>query len=280
MVLYGIAANAQTSEIIHLWPGQVPGENEAKHPPVESMDTSGRFHYLKISSITDPALVVFRPKASLNNGAGIIVCPGGGYYILAVDLEGYEIAKWLNKLGFTAFVLQYRVPKKQEGALQDIQRAIRVVRSQADTWGINAAKLGVLGFSAGGSLAARAGTEYYKETYLPFDSIDKRSCRPDFALLIYPAYLNLGENKSLTPEITVNSETPPMFIFQTADDGDAGSGLVMADTLRKAKVPVEFHLMPFGPHGYGLRKGNEAAETWPGLADKWLKKIITEQLKP
>jgi acetyl esterase/lipase len=277
VIFYSMAGKAQTSGIIHLWPGLVPGETEAKHPSVQKMDTSGHFHYLKITSVTDPTLIVFKPKASLNNHAGVIVCPGGGYHILAVDLEGYEVAKWLNKLGFTAFVLQYRVPKKREGALNDIQRALRIIRSQASTWQMNPSKLGVLGFSAGGSLAARASTNYNKETYYAVDTIDQQSSRPDFALLIYPAYLNLGENKSITPELTITKNTPPMFIFQTADDGDAGSGLVMADTLRKAKVPVELHLLPFGPHGYGLRKGNDAAETWPTLAAKWLKKTISGQ---
>ena len=187
--------------------------------------------------------------------------------------EGYEIAEWLNKLGFTAAVLQYRVPKKQGGALQDVQRAIRIMKDRAETWNLNPDKVGVMGFSAGGSLSARASTMYEKDTYLRVDKTDELSCRPDFALLIYPAYLDQGENRSLTPELKVNENTPQTFIFQTADDRLANSALVYAGALRDAKVPVELHLLPEGGHGYGMRPGNEAAETWPVLAEKWLKKL-------
>jgi acetyl esterase/lipase len=204
----------------------------------------------------------------------VIVCPGGGYSILAIDKEGYEIAEWLNTLGFSAFVLQYRVPKKQEGALQDAQRAIRIVRSNAKKWGLNPDKIGIMGFSAGGSLSARASTMYNVKTYDAVDKSDALSCKPDFALLIYPAYLDRGENRSLTPELDVNSETPPTFIFQTADDRLANSALVYAQALRDAKVPVELHLLPEGGHGYGMRSGIDAAETWPKLAGKWLKKLF------
>ena len=132
-----------------------------------------------------------------------------------------------------------------------------------------------MGFSAGGSLSARAATLASNKTYLPIDKIDSLSCRPDFALLVYPAYLDLGNNRSLTPELIVNQQTtPPMFIFATADDTYGNSALVMTTALRDAKVPVELHFMPKGGHGYGLRPGNIAAETWPGLAEKWLKRMI------
>jgi acetyl esterase/lipase len=267
-LLFTINGFSQNREIIHLWPGQVPGETEAKHPPVQTDNTSGNVK--RISDITDPALVVFPADKKNNNGAGVIVCPGGGYNILAVDKEGYEIAEWLNSLGFSAFVLQYRVPKKQEGALQDAQRAIRIVRGNAKKWALIPDKLGIMGFSAGGSLSARASTMYNENTYPEIDKTDDLSCRPSFTLLIYPAYLDAGENRSLTPELTVNENTPPTFIFQTADDRLANSALVYTTALRDSKVPVELHLLPTGGHGYGMRTGNSAAETWPGLAEKWL----------
>lgn len=263
---------AQQKIIIKLWPNDVPGETEAKHAPVKTDNTSG--NVTRITDITDPALVVFPASADNNNGAGVVVCPGGAYNILAIDKEGYEIAEWLNTLGFSAFVLQYRVPKKQEGALQDVQRAIRIVRSRAQQWNLNPDKLGVMGFSAGGSLSARASTMYNKETYPKLDKKEDLSCRPDFALLIYPAYLDAGENRSLTPELAVNENTPPTFIFQTADDRLGNSALVYAGALRDAKVSVELHLLPEGGHGYGMRPGNYAAETWPNLAEKWLKKLF------
>src|SRR5690606_6219978 len=201
------------------------------------------------------------------------------YHILAWDLEGLEIAQWLNHLGFTAFVLEYRVPTKQEGALMDIQRAIRLVRSRAGEWDLDPDKIGVMGFSAGGSLSARASTGFNKKTYDIIDRSDEVSSRPDYSLLIYPAYLDQGENRSITPELTVDKSTPPMFIFATADDPYANSALVMATALRDAKVPVELHLLPYGGHGYGLRKGSEAGETWPVLAEKWLNKVTSGDMK-
>lgn len=263
---------SQNKETIHLWPGKVPGETEAKHPPVQTDNTSGNVK--RITDITDPALVVFPADKNNNNGAGMIVCPGGGYSILAIDKEGYEIAEWLNSLGFNAFVLQYRVPKKQEGALQDAQRAIRMVRAKAKNWGMNPDKIGIMGFSAGGSLSARANTMYNVKTYEAADKMDALSCKPNFSMLIYPAYLDKGENRSLTPELEVNAETPPTFIFQTSDDRLANSALVYAQALRDVKVPVELHLLPTGGHGYGMRPGLDAAETWPKLAEKWLRSLF------
>lgn len=274
LFIFVLEVNAQTRDTLYLWPDAVPNETEAKHAPVQTPNKAR--NVTRITDITNPAIVVFEPEAAVNNGAGIIVCPGGGYHILAIDLEGYEVAKWLNKLGFTAFVLQYRVPKKELGALNDVQRAIRLVRSQASKWKLDSKKLGVLGFSAGGSLAARASTLFDSDSYPAKDKIDKFSARPDFSVLIYPAYLDKGENRSLTPELTITDKTPPMFLFATADDKYANSALVMAGALRDAEIPVELHLLPKGGHGYGLREGNVAGETWPGLAETWLKSILAE----
>ena len=260
-------------DTIHLWPGNVPGETKAKAAAIMS-DKTDR-NVACIAEITNPLITVHKPEKSKNNGAGIIVCPGGGYYILAIDLEGSEIAAWLCDLGFTAFVLQYRVPQKQAGALMDAQRAMRIIRSKADEWDMNKEKIGILGFSAGGSLAARTSTLYEKQTYEPVDDKDKLSCKPDFSLLIYPAYLDKGENRTLTPELEVDSLTPPMYLFATADDKHANSALVMAGALRDANVPVALHILPEGGHGYGLRPGNIAGETWPALAEEWFKEYIS-----
>lgn len=262
---------AQDSSVIHIWPGAVPGSTGPKHPAVVTDDHS--HDITRISDITDPTLTVFRPQAN-TNGAAVIICPGGGYSILAIDLEGYEIAHWLNKMGVTAFVLEYRVPNQQAGALQDVQRAIRLVRHRASEWGVDPNRLGVMGFSAGGSLSARISTEYGKNTYAAVDEADAESSRPSFALLIYPAYLDQGPDSTLTPELTVTAQTPPMFIFQTADDRLANSSLIMAGALRKAGVSVEMHLYPQGGHGYGLRPGNPAGEAWPPLAEAWLVPFI------
>jgi acetyl esterase/lipase len=272
LTLIALESSAQKKEIIYLWPGKVPGETKEKQPPV--FQPSKNDNILRIAEITNPALEVYLPDPSLKNGSSVIVCPGGGYGILAYDLEGTEVAQWLNKLGFTAFVLQYRVPGKREGALQDVQRAIRTVKNYAGKWNIDSEKIGVMGFSAGGSLSARASTLFNKKTYPPVDNTDSLSCRPAFTILIYPAYLDQGPNLTLTPELQLSKDVPPAFIFQTADDPYGNSALVMATAMRNAKLPVELHLMPDGGHGYGLRSGSVAAETWPLLAEKWLGMVL------
>jgi acetyl esterase/lipase len=246
-----------------------------KQPPVFAASENDKI--IRYSEVTNPAVEVFLPDPAIKNGSAVIVCPGGGYQILAYDLEGTEIAAWLNRLGYTAFVLQYRIPDKKAGALQDVQRAIRIIRNNSKKWDIDAEKIGVMGFSAGGSLSARASTLFNKRTYTPVDKSDSLSCRPSFTMLIYPAYLDQGPDLSLTPELELSKEVPPVFIFQTADDPYGNSALVMAGALRNAKLLVELHLLNTGGHGYGLRPGKIAAETWPILAEKWLKTTLKEE---
>ncbi len=253
----------QATDTIYLWPGNVPGQTAPKHKPVLTDNQSG--NVTRITDITNPAIVVFNPAESIAKNLSIVVCPGGAYKYLGIDKEGYEVAQWLNSLGITAYVLQYRVPDNQFGALQDVQRALRIVKD------IDSAQvIGVMGFSAGGSLSARAATLFSADSYLPVDKLDSLSCRPDFAALIYPAYLDLGENRTLTPELTITGETPPFFIFGTADDTYGNSSLVITTALRDKKIPVELHFLSAGGHGYGLRKGNVAAEAWPSLLPQWL----------
>jgi acetyl esterase/lipase len=262
---------SQQKDLIYLWPGIVPGETHEKTPPVTA--PSENDNIIRLSEVTNPAMQVFLPVKSSGNGAAVIVCPGGGYHILAYDLEGTEIAAWLNKNGYAAFVLQYRVPDKKEGALQDVQRAVRIIRKDASKYGVEPSKIGVMGFSAGGSLTARAVTNFTKQTYPPADKTDSISCRPSFAMLIYPAYLDQGPGLTLTPELQLSKDVPPVFIFQTADDQYGNSAIVMAQALRNEKLSVELHLLPEGGHGYGLRPGKIAPETWPLLAEKWLKRV-------
>ena len=275
LLFLSISTNAQKREIIYLWPGKVPGELKEKQPPV--IDTSKNDKILRFDEVTNPAIEVFLPDEAINNGSAVIVCPGGGYNILAFDLEGTEIAGWLNRLGFTAFVLQYRIPDKKGGALQDVQRAMRIVRNNPHKWNIDPEKIGVMGFSAGGSLSARASTLFNKKTYPPVDKSDSLSCRPSFTILIYPAYLDQGPSLTLTPELELSKDVPPIFIFQTADDPYGNSALVMAGALRNAKLPVELHFLSTGGHGYGLRPGKVAAETWPLLAEKWLGIVLKKK---
>lgn len=270
-VFSGIFVKAQSQQMsIDVWPGKVPGELKEKRVAVKDMKTEPGV--IRFTEVTNPTLAVYPPKGKAN-GVGVIVCPGGGYGILAYDKEGTDIAKWLTSQGFTAFVLAYRVPGKPDGALQDIQRAVRVVRQKYSDNGIHT--IGAIGFSAGASLSARAATRFAEELYSHVDVADQLSCRLDFALLIYPAYLDGGPNRSLTPELKLSAETPPMFLFATADDAYANSALVMAQALRDHKIPVELHLIPKGGHGYGMRSG--AGLRWPSLAEAWLKQFVKKK---
>ncbi|WP_405292364.1 sialate O-acetylesterase [Algibacter sp. Ld11] len=263
--------SAQTEDVITLWPDKVPNELRPKQLPRQTDNTSN--NVIRLTDVTNPTLTVFKPKHSNGSQAGIIVCPGGGYSILAIDKEGYEVAEWLNNLGYTAFVLQYRVPKNQKGAAQDIQRAIKVVRSKASEFNLDTDKIGLIGFSAGGHLSALASTNEGTSFYEHKDTIDEFSSKSNFTMLIYPAYLDKGENQTINPDFSLDKNTPPFFIFGTADDRFGNSSFVMGQALRNNKTPVELHVYPDGGHGYGLRKGNVAAEIWPKLAGKWLKSM-------
>ena len=227
---------SQNKDLIYLWPGKVPGESKEKLPLLLLLPKMTILSGLPKSLILH--MQVFLPEKSLRNGAAVIVCPGGGYHILAWDLEGTEVAAWLNKNGYAAFVLQYRVPDKKAGALQDVQRAIRIIRRDASKYGVDPEKIGVMGFSAGGSLTARASTLYNKQSYSPVDKADSLSCRPSFSMLIYPAYLDQGPELSLTPELKLSGDMPPIFIFQTSDDQYGNSAIVMAQHSGMTNFPL------------------------------------------
>ena len=265
-----ISQNALKSQdnSIYLWPDKVPGEQTAKHPPVVHDNKSN--NVTRLTSINDPFLNVFLPSADKNNGSSVIICPGGGYSILAIDLEGYEIAEWFTDLGFTSFVLHYRVPNKQEEAFLDIQRSFEVIRNHSGEYNIDPDRIGMIGFSAGAHLAARACTY----ASLNKDSLKNTVLNPLFTVLIYPAYLDKGEGKSLSPELN-HDKTCPVFIFSTNDDKYGHSGITFAGSLWESGSNVEFHLYPEGGHGYGLRKGNKAGELWPVLLRDWLERYFS-----
>lgn len=269
-----VSAAAGEQELIPLWVGQVPGQSEAK-APAQYVPTT-RDGVKRIQKVTDPALIVYEAAPEKHNGAAVIICPGGGYSRLAVDHEGFMVAGWLSELGYTAFVLQYRVPNNRSGALQDAQRAIRYVRGNRKQWKLDENNIGVLGFSAGGSLCARLSTRYAEAIYPHQDELDKVSARPDFTVLIYPAYLDEGNNKSLTPELKITDNTPPMFLFVAADDGFANSSRVMTAALQANNIPAELHIHPQGGHGFGMKKGNAAAAVWPKLCAEWLAKQLRD----
>jgi acetyl esterase/lipase len=278
------AAIAATSEPIPLWtggaPGEQPGPGNEKDTTNEKSNLVAGKRVARIGGITNPTIQVFSPPKNRNSGAAVVVFPGGGYSILALDLEGTEVCEWLNSMGITGVLLKYRVPPhkgvdRHAAPLQDAQRAVRLVRSHAQEWGINPSRVGVLGFSAGGHLAAAASTNFDAETYPAADAADKLSCRPDFAVLIYPAYLAVkAENEKQPPEIKVTASTPPSFLIQAEDDNvRVENSLFYYLALKNAKVPAEMHLYAKGGHGYGLRPTENPVTGWPALAQRWFHTI-------
>ena len=261
-MLLAAPAWAQESER-NIWPDKRPAEVVLKKGKMKQ--EMGDDDILRIQQMPVPTLQKF-PVVKSPKGKVVVICPGGGYQILAVNHEGTEIAQWLNALGYTAYVLRYRVPDNREGALQYVQRAIRIARAE------NPGKqVGVMGFSAGASLTARAATRFQLPSYTATDETDTQSARPDFAALIYPAYMDEGEHHTLTPELTITEQTPPFFVFQTADDPYGNSALVISQALRNHKIPVQLHIYEKGGHGYGLRANlAEAASKWPKLMEEWL----------
>ena len=259
---------AQTDSV-YLWPNAVPGEAKPKSKPIVTTIEDGT---TRVTEVTNPFFAVFAPKADKKNGKAMVVCPGGGYVRLAVDKEGYTVANWLTGLGYTVFVLQYRVPDKRVGALQDIQRSLRLIRYNAKKYEIDPNKIGAMGFSAGADVVVRCEMKDSVETYYPVqDAADKEYGKPNCMVIIYPGYLSGGTNRSLTPGLNATDKTVDTFIFQTMDDGSAQSSLALGMALKDAKANVELHMLPKGGHGYGMYPGNKAAETWPGLLEAWLK---------
>ena len=263
---------------IDIWPNTPPGD-EAFRPPT-TLPADKKDGIMRIPLVTAPTLTLFRAPADRANGAAVVVCPGGGYNILAWNLEGTEVAAWLNSIGVTAVVLKYRVPRRDPAKphaapLQDAQRALRLVRQHAAAWGIDPGRIGILGFSAGGNLAVMAATHWDEATYPRLDAADELSCRPDFALPIYPAYLGDEKNPGpLSPTVRVTKDTPPMFLTVTHDDALRGiNAASLYIELKKAGVPAELHIFAKGGHGYGLRPSPNAVSHWPEHAAAWLRTV-------
>ena len=235
---------------------------------------------IRIGNVSQPTITLYPAPAAQNSGPAVVVFPGGSYRILAIDLEGTEVCDWLNSIGVNCALLKYRVPEtgpfpKSEAALQDAQRAIGVVRQHAAEWHIDPKRVGVLGFSAGGHLAAAVSTHYEQRLYPAVDAADQLSCRPDFSLIIYPGYLALAEkNFEFSPDIPVTPSTPPAFLVQAEDDSvHVENAVEYFMALKKAGVPAELHTYAQGGHGYGLRPTEKPVTRWPQLASLWLHTI-------
>lgn len=269
---------------INLWPNGAPGAQP--NPPAEvdmnnpekDKPIAGR-PIMRLGNVSTPTLTVYAPK-NPSSDVAVVVFPGGAYRILAIDLEGTEVCDWLNSIHVTCVLVKYRVPDsgpypKSSAALQDAQRAVGIVRQHAAEWHIDPHKIGILGFSAGGHLSAALSTHFDKRLYDSIDAADQQSCRPDFAVIIYPGYLSLADqNFAQNHDVTVTDQTPPSFILQSEDDPvHVENSTVYFLALKNAKVPAEMHLYAEGGHGYGLRRTEKPVTHWPELVETWLRTI-------
>ncbi len=273
---------------VPIWPGAVP--DPLPNPKPEAVGSD----WPKVTDVSRPTMTMYPPKGH-NTGVAVVVFPGGGYQMLAMDLEGTEICDWLTSRGITCVLLKYRVPNsgptwvdnhryypKVQTALQDAQRTIGLVRQHAAQWHIDPHKVGVIGFSAGGHLVAAVSTHFEQRTYAPVDAADRLSSRPDFAIAVYPGHLWLHEDDDhatrvetdlrLRPDIHPTTDTPPTFLVMAEDDHVDGvqQALAYYVALQKAGVPAEMHLYAQGGHAFGLRPTKMPITQWPQLVETWL----------
>ena len=269
-----------------IWPSAAP--DTPPMPGPEKLDT-GEMAW--VTNVTRPTMTVYSPEGT-NTGAAVIVVPGGGFEGLAMDVEGTDICAWLTHQGITCVLLKYRVPSAPykwqtdsrpdnymvpTPSLEDLQRTVGLVRTHAAEWRVDPKKIGVIGFSAGGYLVAQISTHFEHRLYAPVDEADKTSCRPDFAMAIYPGHLAKKREGGfeLNPNVPVTPQTPTTFLLQAEDDhvDGADDSLAYYMGLKKAGVPVEMHLYAQGGHAFGVKPGKFPISQWPRLAETWLKTI-------
>ena len=281
-----LVAPAFSQTTMPLWPSTPPGApnvaaGQQEHDttkPTDNMIAGKRV--ARIGFVSKPTLAFYPAPSGKNTGATIVVFPGGAYQIIAYDLEGTEVCDWLNGIGVNCALVKYRVPNagpfpKYTQDLADAQRAVRVVRQHASQWQLDANRVGVLGFSAGGHLVAVLGAHAADPIYPAIDDADKLSARPDFTLLIYPGYLQSDDDPlTVSPEVKPIGLTPPSFLIQTEDDpAKVENAWLYYEALKQAKVPAEMHLFANGGHGYGLRPTKLPVTHWPDLAATWLRTL-------
>ena len=285
---------AAAPQVFPLWPGTPPGppakvEGEERDltKPDDKLIAGRRI--IKLGHVSTPQMHVYLPDKTKANGGAVLVCPGGGFSILAWDLEGTEVAEWLNSLGFAAIVVKYRVPtrehgdtlneqgntpRKAVGPVMDAQRAMSLTRSKAAEWSLDPQRIGIMGFSAGGETAGLTAILRNERIYPKVDAADEQSCAPNFALPIYPGGFYDKETAGLKPYLTITKDTPPMFFAMAQDDHvNSLNCTVLYTALTKEKVPAELHLFTSGGHGYGLRATDEPVTRWPELAARWLRRF-------
>jgi acetyl esterase/lipase len=275
-------------QVIALWPNKVPdepgtiGQERVRMSPsltrkqVEVTDPTKL-----ITDVTRPTITVYRPSGIKETGTAILICPGGGYWDLYWQLEGEEVASWVNSLGVTGIILKYRVPRRSgelesepaRRPLQDSQRALSLIRSQAKELGLRPDRIGIMGFSAGGHLAIATATGFETRAYELTDEIDHVSCRPDFAILAYPGYLKAKDKDELSPRLMISSGTPPVFLVHGGDDiiSPPENSLLLYLALRRAGIPAELHVYAGTTHDFGVRTSNRPYATWTTSCANWLR---------
>jgi acetyl esterase/lipase len=237
-----------------------------------------------VTNVTRPSLTIFRPASDRDNGASVLICPGGGYHALMWDLEGEEVAAWLNSLGVTGIILKYRCPRRPgdplgvpaPGPLKDAQRAVSLVRSRAAEWKLDPHRIGMVGFSAGGHLVGATATQFARRAYEPIDAVDQVSCRPDFGIMAYSGYFFPPAEQRLTPTVRVVPDAPPVFFVHASDDPVKGSevenSVMFYKELRAVGVSAELHIFNEGGHGFGVRQDGNPCAPWIHLCEAWMRR--------
>ncbi len=277
------ASAREPDVVLNLWPDKPPGEplkvgeEQDLTKPTDRLIAGRRI--IKLGNVSTPQAHVFLPPKDKRNGTAVVICPGGGFHILAWDLEGTEVADWLNTLGVTAIVLKYRVPTAGQNpvwlaSVQDTQRALSLTRSRTTEWELMPERIGLLGFSAGGQAAGMAAVRQDERSYPAADDVDKVSCRVDFAALIYPGGFVNPTTGRLRDDVKITKDTPPMFFAHAQDDGAiVENSVLLFLALKKAGVPAEMHVYDAGGHGYGLRHDPEfPVTTWPDRCGDWMRR--------
>ena len=273
------AAAADHPQVVDVWPGKPAGDIGIPGAERESL-APGREPSKLITNVSRPTLTFFRPAKDKDNGAAVLICPGGGYHTLYWEVEGTEVAEWLNSIGVTGIILKYRTPRRSgestrepaPGPLKDAQRAVSLMRSKAKDWGIDPKRIGMIGFSAGAHLTGATATNFAKRTYEPIDEVDNVSCRPDFGILAYPDWLKLRDKDEISPGLPVSAETPPLFFVHSSDDkvSKVDNSVIMYLALKRAGVPAELHIYATGGHGFGVRSGRPGS-LWTQECANWMK---------
>ena len=277
---------SQTADplVVELWPGPVPadvGIDGQEKSRIHDSRFEGVGSTLLVTNVTRPSLKVYLPPAGKHTGTAMIICPGGGYWDLFWDLEGEEVAAWLNAQGIAGIILKYRVPRRPgevkgappPGPLLDAQRAVSLVRSRATEWGIDPHRIGMVGFSAGGHLALATATRFHERGYPQIDAIDAVSCRPDFAVPCYSGYLKARDRDEVSEGISIPADTPPIFLTHASDDSESevAHSVIMYLALHRAGVPAELHVYATGEHDFGVRQNDKLPSSWPQLCLNWLR---------